>query len=61
MTTGASIAIRWPRSSEGADARGVCEYLSETQSQRMEIPARADQLTDVGERVADWYAVEMQG
>jgi len=27
----------------------------------MEIPATPDQLTDVGERVAGWYAVEMEG
>jgi len=27
----------------------------------MEIPARADQLADVSERVTDWYSVEMQG
>jgi hypothetical protein len=45
---------------KGADARGVSEYLSEIQSERMEIPARADQLTDVGERVASWYGVEMR-
>jgi|ERR1039458_2453128 hypothetical protein len=46
---------------EGAGARGVCEYLSEIQTERMELPATPDELTDVGERVADWYAVEMQG
>jgi hypothetical protein len=46
---------------EGADAHGVCEYLSEIQSKSMEIPATPDQLTDVGERVARWYAVEMRG
>lgn len=46
---------------EGADAHGVSEYLSEIQSERMEIPATPDQLTDVGERVAGWYAVEMEG
>jgi hypothetical protein len=46
---------------EGADARGVCEYLFEIQSKWMEIPARADQLADVSERVTDWYSVEMQG
>lgn len=45
---------------EGADARGVSEYLSEIQSQRMEIPATPDQLTDVGERVAGWCGVEME-
>jgi hypothetical protein len=43
---------------EGADARGVCEYLSEIQSQRMEIPATHDQLADVGEQVASWYSLE---
>ena len=42
---------------EGADARGVSEYLSEIQSQRMEIPARPDQLTDVGERVVGGMAL----
>jgi hypothetical protein len=46
---------------EGADAHGVSEYLSEIQRKRMEIPASADQLADVGERVAGWYSVEMQG
>jgi hypothetical protein len=45
---------------KGADARGVSEYLSEIQTERMEIPATPDQLTDVGERVAGWYAVEME-
>ena len=45
---------------EGADARGVCEYLSEIQSERMELPVTPDQLTDVGERVAGWYSAEMQ-
>lgn len=45
---------------EGANARGVCEYLSEIQTKRMEIPATPDQLTDVGERVAGWYDVEME-
>ena len=40
---------------EGADARGVCEYLSEIQTKRMEIPARDDQLAYVSERVAAWY------
>jgi hypothetical protein len=43
---------------EGADARGVSEYLSEIQRKRMEIPARDDQLAYVSERVANWYAVE---
>lgn len=46
---------------EGADARGVCEYLSEIQSKSMEIPASADQLADVGERVAGWYSAKMRG
>jgi hypothetical protein len=46
---------------EGADARGVCEYLSEIQTERMELPATPDQLTDVGERVAGWYSAEMRG
>ncbi len=46
---------------QGTDARGVCEYLSDIQTERMEIPATPDQLTDVGERVVGWYSVEMQG
>jgi hypothetical protein len=45
---------------EGAYARGVSEYLSEIQTERMEIPATPDQLADVGERVANWYSVEMR-
>jgi hypothetical protein len=45
---------------EGANARGACEYLSEIQTERMEIPASADQLADVGERIVSWYSVEMQ-
>jgi hypothetical protein len=43
---------------EGADARTVCQYLSEIQTERMEIPAGADQLADVGERVVSWYSIE---
>jgi hypothetical protein len=46
---------------EGTDARGVCEYLSEVQTERMEIPATPDRLSDVGERVVGWYDVEMRG
>ena len=46
---------------EGADARGVSEYLSKIQTERMEIPATPDQLTDVGERVVGWYGVETRG
>ena len=45
---------------EGADASGVCEYLSGIQTERMGLPATPDQLTDVGERVASWYSVEMR-
>jgi hypothetical protein len=44
---------------EGADARAVCEYLSDIQTQRMGSPATPDQLTDVGEQVANWYSAEM--
>ena len=44
----------------GADARAVCEYLADIQTQRIGLPATPDQLTDVGERVVGWYAVEMQ-
>jgi hypothetical protein len=47
---------------EGAGAGGVCEYLSEIQTERMEIPVRDDrQLAEVGKRVADWYAAEKAG
>ena len=46
---------------EGADARAVCAYLAEIQTQRMELPVMPDQLADVGERVVDWYSVEMRG
>ena len=46
---------------EGADARAVCEYLADVQTQRMELPATPDQLADVGERVVGWYSVEMRG
>ncbi len=45
---------------EGADAHGVSEYLSEIQTERMEIPTTPDQLTDEGEWVAVWYAAEMK-
>jgi hypothetical protein len=46
---------------EGADARGICEYLSEAQTERMGLSTTPDRLADVGERVASWYSVEMQG
>jgi len=45
---------------EGAGARGVCEYLSEIQTERMGLSTTPDRLSDVGERVARWYAVEMR-
>ena len=45
---------------EGANANGISEYLSEIQTERMEIPARADQLAYVSERVVGWYAAEME-
>jgi hypothetical protein len=45
---------------EGTDARGVAEYLSEVQTVRMELPATPDQLAAVGDRVLEWYAVEMR-
>jgi len=46
---------------EGADARGVCEYLSDIQTERMGLSTTPDRLADVGERVLSWYSVEMQG
>jgi hypothetical protein len=45
---------------KGAEARTVCEYLADIQTRRMDLPATPDQLADVGERVIDWYAAEMQ-
>jgi len=44
-----------------ADAQAVSAYLADVQKQRMELPATPDQLADVGEQVAGWYAVEMRG
>jgi hypothetical protein len=46
---------------EGADARAVCQYLSDIQTERMGLPTTPDQLADIGERVVGWYSVEMQG
>ena len=45
---------------EGADARVVCEYLADIQTQRMGLPATPDQLADVGEQVVGWYSAEMR-
>jgi len=41
--------------------RGVCEYLSDIQTERMGLSTTPDRLADVGERVVGWYSVEMQG
>lgn len=46
---------------EGANARAVCAYLAEIQTQQMELPATPDQLADIGERVIGWYSVETGG
>jgi hypothetical protein len=45
---------------KGTDAHGISEYLSEIQTERMELSTTPDRLSDVGERVAGWYAVEME-
>jgi hypothetical protein len=44
---------------EGADAHAVCEYLSDVQTERMGLPAKPEQLIDVGEQVTRWYSVAM--
>jgi hypothetical protein len=42
-----------PRSSVKGQRTWVSEYLSEIQTKLMEIPASADQLTDIGELVVN--------
>jgi hypothetical protein len=49
------------RLDDGADARAVAEYLANVQTDRMGLPARADQLHDVASRLVAWYSSEMSG
>ena len=45
---------------DGANAQTVAEYLASVQTERMGLPATADQLNDVASRVVAWYAGEMR-
>jgi hypothetical protein len=45
---------------DGADTEEVAEYLAGVQTERMGLPATADQLHDVANRVVAWYASEMR-
>jgi hypothetical protein len=45
---------------DGANAQAVAEYLAGVQTEQMGLPATADQLHDVANRVVAWYASEVR-